>query len=155
MRQIESWDYTGFASHELSRDSAGLLARNVGICSSAGFQNQSCSENFCPAPDCPVTLSPGPDQGNLRNGTGVPTLSRDNRPSLYYYWQFCWFFIYFMLLTLTRLNGFSNKTDLSNRLQSETNPVDLSLSKHSLLWIPSSGIKRGPAGSYVEFNIFR
>ena len=37
---------------------------------------------ICPSPDCPVALSAGPDHGDLRDGTGIPTLSRDNRPSL-------------------------------------------------------------------------
>ena len=36
--------------------------------------------NFCP--DCPVAMSPGPDHEDLRDGIGIPTLSRDNRPSL-------------------------------------------------------------------------
>ena len=38
--------------------------------------------NFCPGPDCPVAMSlgPGPDHEDLRDG--IPTLSRDNRPSL-------------------------------------------------------------------------
>ena len=48
--------------------------------------------DFCPGPeterdscpDCPVALSPGlgPDHGDLRDGTGIPTYSRDNRLSL-------------------------------------------------------------------------
>ena len=60
MRQIESWDYTGFASHEPSRDSAGLLARNVGIC---------CPADFCPGPERAVALSPGsgPNPGDSRD----------------------------------------------------------------------------------------
>ena len=52
MRQIESWEYTGFASHEPSRDSAGLLARNVGIC---------CPADFCPGPERPVAFNRDPD----------------------------------------------------------------------------------------------
>ena len=31
---------------------------------------------------CPVALSLGSDHGDLRDGTGIPTLSRDNRSSL-------------------------------------------------------------------------
>ena len=41
---------------------------------------------FFPVPLVPrkfvLALSPGPDHGDLRDGTGIPTLSRDNRPFL-------------------------------------------------------------------------
>ena len=56
--------------------------------------------NFCPGPACPacpVGLSPGPgpDHGDLRDGNGIPTLSRDKRPSLdpnVLFWTFFHFF---------------------------------------------------------------
>ena len=37
---------------------------------------------FCPRPNCLVALSPGSDHGYSRDGTGISTLSRDNRPFL-------------------------------------------------------------------------
>ena len=41
-----------------------------------------CPADFCPGPDCHVALSPGPDHGDLRDGTRISILSRDNRLSL-------------------------------------------------------------------------
>ena len=38
--------------------------------------------DFCPRPNCLVALSPGSDHGYSRDGTGISTLSRDNRPFL-------------------------------------------------------------------------
>ena len=34
------------------------------------------------SPVSPVAMSPGSDHGDLRDGTGIPTFSRENRPSL-------------------------------------------------------------------------
>ena len=39
--------------------------------------------NFCPGPDCPVALSPGPNPGDLRARDRHPDKTRDNRPSLF------------------------------------------------------------------------